>query len=160
MSSFTKILFAYSPGNLYPSSLLLIARIAFGGAFMTHGLQKWNAFTTLSETFPDPIGVGSQASLALAIFAELICPIAIILGFLHRLALIPMIFTMLTAFFVIHGADPFATREPAFLYLIAFILLLLAGPGRISVDAMIGRAINKRNRTSYSSYNQSNFDFF
>lgn len=159
MSIVNKILFPTNPGNLYASCLILAARVAFGGAFITHGLQKWNAFANLSKTFPDPIGIGSQASLGLAIFAELLCPVALILGFLHRLALIPMLFTMVIAFFVIHGADPFATRELAFLYLVVFTFLLITGPGSISFDTLIGREINRRNRNAFGSFNQSNFDY-
>ena len=35
----------------------------------------------MSESFPDPLGVGSQMSLILAIFGELACSLAFIFGF-------------------------------------------------------------------------------
>ena len=35
----------------------------------------------------------------------------------YRLAMLPMIFTMCIAFFVVHGSDPFAVKELAFIYL-------------------------------------------
>lgn len=151
MSVITKILFGIKPVSLIGSVFLLAARIIFGSTFMSHGWQKWNQADSLLQTFPDPLGVGSQASLVLALFAEIICPLAFIFGFLYRLALIPMIFTMLMAFFVIHGSDPFAVRELSFIYLILFIFLIISGPGRFSIDALIKRAINKRNRP-YDSY--------
>ena len=44
---------------------------------------------------------------------------AFIFGFLYRLAMLPMIFTMCIAFFVVHGSDPFAVNELAFIYLVA-----------------------------------------
>ena len=79
----------------------------FGGLLFSHGIAKWSNFDTMSTMFPDPLGIGSSASLSLAIFGEVICSLGFIVGAFYRLALIPMIFTMCIAFFVIHGADPF-----------------------------------------------------
>ena len=62
-------------------------------------------------------------------------------GAFYRLALIPMIFTMCIAFFVIHGADPFAVKELALVYLAIFVLMYIAGPGNYSVDRLIAKKI-------------------
>ena len=40
--------------------------------------------------------------------------------------MLPMIFTMCIAFFVVHGSDHFAVKELAFIYLVVFILLYIA----------------------------------
>ncbi len=53
----------------------------------------------------------------------------------------PMIFTMCIAFFVVHGSDPFAVKELAFIYLVVFILLYIAGPGKFSLDHFIAKAL-------------------
>ena len=56
-----------------------------------------------------------------------------------------MIFTMCIAFFSVHSGDPFAVRELAMLYLAAFVLLWIAGPGRYAVDSLIAcKLIPKR----------------
>ncbi|MCE5226330.1 MAG: DoxX family protein, partial [Porphyromonadaceae bacterium] len=81
-----KFLFPSKPDATGYSILLLGFRILFGILMMTHGLQKWDNFDALSATFPDPVGVGSTISLSLAIFAEVICSVAFILGALYRLA--------------------------------------------------------------------------
>jgi len=128
------------------SILLLTARVIFGLLFLAHGIQKWNHFQELSSTFPDPLGVGSSVSLTLAIFAELACSIGFIFGILYRLALIPMIFTMLMAFFVIHGGDSFDVKELAFVYLIVFALMYITGPGKYSVDYFLGKALVKNRK--------------
>lgn len=65
------------------------------------------------------------------------CSIGFIFGALYRLAMIPMIFTMGVAFFVIHGNDPFSLKELAFVYLVVFILMYIAGPGKFSLDRLI-----------------------
>lgn len=123
--------------------LLLSLRVLFGGLLLSHGLQKWGAFDTLSAVFPDPMGMGSEWSLSLAIFGEVICSILFIVGFAYRLVLLPMIFTMGVAFFVVHGADPFAVKELAFVYLAVFVVMYVAGAGRYSVDGWIGRKMGR-----------------
>lgn len=123
------------------SVLLLVARIVFGILLMNHGIEKWANYNELLAVFPDPLGIGSHLSLGLAIFAELACSMAFIIGFLYRLAMIPMIITMLVAFFVIHGSDPFVTKELAFVYLVVFLLMYITGPGRFAVDHWIRIAL-------------------
>lgn len=110
---------------------------------MSHGIQKWTNFQELSSTFPDPIGLGSSLSLGLSIFAELGCSVAFIFGILYRLSLLPMIFMMIVAFFVIHGGDPFSDKELAFVYMVLFILMYIAGAGKYSVDWFLGKVIRK-----------------
>ena len=134
-------LFPLKPDSMGASAFLLILRISFGLLLMNHGIQKWSNFQELSTSFPDPLGLGSPLSLGLAIFAELVCSMAFIIGFLYRLAMIPMIFTMGIAFFVIHANDAFAMKELALVYLIVFILMYISGPGKYSVDCMIGRQL-------------------
>lgn len=82
----------------------------FGVLLLSHGIAKVNDFAALSEVFPDPLGLGSRISLTLAIFGELFCSVGFIVGAFYRLALIPMIFTMCVALFVVHGDDPFAVK--------------------------------------------------
>lgn len=141
MSVIYKFLFPSKPDGTAMSLLILALRIVFGILLMSHGVQKWANFSAMSDSFPDPLGIGSQLSLILAIFGEMVCSIAFIFGFLYRLAMIPMIFTMCVAFFVIHANDPFATKELAFVYLVVFILLYITGPGKYSLDHFIAKAL-------------------
>ena len=139
-------LFPTKPNTTKVSLFLLAARIIFGILLMNHGIQKWSNFQELSTAFPDPIGLGSSIALGLAIFGELVCSMGFIVGFLYRLAMIPMIFTMVVAFFVIHANDVFAVKELAFIYLVVFVLMYIAGPGKFSIDYFIGSKLahNKR----------------
>lgn len=106
---------------------------------MTHGIEKWAQFNYLSHTFPDPLGIGSQISLVLAICAELFCSIFFIFGFLYKFTLLPMIFTMIIAFFAVHHASIAQGGELSFIYLIIFVVLLLYGPGRLSFDYILSK---------------------
>lgn len=118
---------------------LLVLRLALGGFMLVHGLQKVMNFAALSEAFPDPIGMGSQLSLILAIGAEVGCSVLVILGLLTRLAAAPLAFTMVVALFIVHGADPWKIKELAAVFLAMYVVLLITGPGQFSVDAMISR---------------------
>jgi hypothetical protein len=60
-----------------------------------------------------------------------------------RLAVIPLIITMLLAGFIVHAPDPYVKKELAFLYLLPFIFLFLSGAGRYSLDGMILNMLNK-----------------
>lgn len=145
----TKILFPYSSYTSKSKSLLLLSlRIIIGLLFLKHGLDKWENFELLQDIFPDPLGITNRSSLILAIFAEVICSIGFILGFLFRLSVLPMITSMAIAYFMVHAADPFATKELSFIYLALFLLLLIAGPGQLSIDALIGKSINRRQKSN------------
>ena len=121
------------------SAILLWARIVFGFLFMSHGIAKWIMFKDIAETFPDPIGMGSEVSFWLVLFAEILCSFGFMLGALFRLCLIPMIFTMCIAVFVIHAGDPLVKVEPAMMYLTIFILMYIIGPGKFSIDNILSR---------------------
>ena len=129
--------------NRYGVSLFLLAmRVFIGMLFMMHGLDKAVNFNILVGNFPDPFGIGSFATLLLVVFAELFCAIFFIFGLLYRIIMIPMIIAMAVAFFGIHHSD-MTQGELAFLYFVIFILMYIAGPGRFSLDAMIGKSIRK-----------------
>lgn len=117
-----------------------------GGGFMLyqHGGGKFLKFFSDEKIeFADPFGIGSTATLALVVFAEAVCSILVVLGLMTRYALIPLIFTMIYAGFVVHLQDAFGDKELALMYLAIYFALLLIGPGRYSLD----RAIKKRRST-------------
>lgn len=119
---------------------LLVLRVATGlGMLGAHGWPKLSRFGELSTRFPDPLGVGSTLSLSLAVFAEVGCAIALVLGLGTRLAAIPLVITMAVAAFVIHADDPWSKKEFALLYLVPCLTLVFTGPGRYAIDARLGR---------------------
>lgn len=130
------------------SLFILAMRILFGVLLMSHGIQKLNNYSALAGgAFPDPLGIGSEASVVLAIFGEVLCSAAFIAGFLYRLSMIPMIVTMIVAFFAVHSGDV-SGGELAFVYLLVFIIMYIAGPGRYSIDRIIAKRLYSKNNTS------------
>lgn len=117
---------------------LLLLRLTFASLmFLNHGWPKVLAFKEKFHSFPDPIGVGSEISYALTIFGEVFCPVLVAIGLFTRYASIPIIITMGVAIFIIHGADPLAKKEMALLYLVPFLVLLISGPGKLSLDSKL-----------------------
>lgn len=116
---------------------LLLLRLGASLMMITHGWAKIADFSARLTTFRDPIGLGPAISLQATIFAEFFCSILLALGFMTRLSLIPLIFTMTVVSFIVHAEDPFAQKEKALLFLLIFIVQFLMGPGRYSVDAQI-----------------------
>lgn len=115
----------------------LFLRLFAGCMMLTHGFAKIAAFSTLSHTFPDPLGVGSTLSLLMILFAEVGCSFLLIFGLLTRVATIPLLFGMGMVVFVVHGADPFSVKELPLMYMGMYVVLLLTGGGRFSLDEVI-----------------------
>jgi putative oxidoreductase len=101
---------------------------------MTHGWSKLERILDGNLNFGDPLGLGSTLSLYLVTFAELVAPVFIIVGFKTRIMALITSFAMAVAAFIAHGADPFAKKEMALLYLVGFLSVALMGAGRYSID--------------------------
>jgi putative oxidoreductase len=132
----SKLLSARYTSGAVNLSLLLI-RLGFGGLLMTHGWPKLVGFSEYAAKFPDPIGLGSQVALGLTVFAEFFCSALVVIGLATRLASIPVVICMSVVVFVIHGADPLAKQEMGLMYLVAFLAILISGPGRYSIDGLL-----------------------
>lgn len=114
---------------------LLLFRIAIGGMMLVHGVPKLlQLFSGEEIVFGDPIGIGATASLALAVLAEVICSVLIIIGLGTRLAVIPLIITMTVAILIVHATDGFQAQELGALYLICYLVLFYTGSGKYSLD--------------------------
>jgi putative oxidoreductase len=127
--------------------MFLVLRVAISAFMLTHGYGKLQSALAGGEIqFMDPFGLGQAASLYLAVFAEFFCSIFLILGFATRLAVIPLIVTMLVAVLIAHGSDPFEKKEMALHYLLVYLVILVCGAGKYSLDYFISRNISKRRR--------------
>lgn len=128
--------------------VLLILRIGIAGLMLSHGIPKLEMLLAGGEIkFMDPIGLGDTATLVLAVFAEVFCSVLILLGIAVRLAVVPLMVTMLIAIFVAHGNDGLKEKELAIHYLLTYIVFLFAGGGRLSLDSIISSRSAKRRRS-------------
>lgn len=109
---------------------------------LSHGFPKLQMLLEGGDIkFFDFLGLGPQISLGLTVFAEFVCSIFLILGLFTRIAVGILMFTMIVAGFVVHGADSFDKREMSLLYLTIYTLIMVLGAGRFSIDGMIQKRI-------------------
>lgn len=127
----------YSAGAF--NAAILFLRLSLGIMMMIHGYDKLIGFGEMQHKFMNFMGIGSTMSLALVVFAEFFCSLFLILGLFTRLAAIPLIIATCVMVFTAHKGDVFGEAQTAALYLTGYIVLLFVGPGRVSVDSMIGK---------------------
>lgn len=118
---------------------ILLFRAFAGLSMLTHGYPKLMKIINGDISFPDPIGMGTALSLYCITFAEFFCAILLVVGLFSRLSTLPLIFGMFVAGIIFHGPDPYATKELALVYMAAYSILLVTGPGRFSLDHLITR---------------------
>lgn len=122
---------------------LLVLRLSIASMMLFgHGLQKLLTFPEKMADFPDPLGVGSTTSLALAVFGEFFASIFIALGLFTRAMAVPFLITMLVAALIVHADDPWQRKEFALLYAVPALALIFTGAGRLSIDALIVKRFN------------------
>jgi len=134
-----KKLFSTKYSDRSVSFALLLLRLSLGGLMIPHGYQKLMSFASKSSGFSDPFHIGGPASMSLTIFAEFFCAILIVLGLMTRLACVPLITAMSVALFYAHHGEVFGDGEHAALYLLGYAALFFTGPGKISMDRLIGK---------------------
>ena len=133
-----KNLFRVDQGSNGIHAALLLTRLGIAALMLTHGIPKMAMlFSGEPLQFPAMFGMSPELSLGLAVFAEVFCSILLLVGFATRLAVLPLIVTMLIALIFVHAADPFAKQEPAIYYLLVYLTLLFSGAGKYSVDYLL-----------------------
>ena len=136
----------FNPGNYSQkvNLVFLLLRIGAGVLMLTHGLGKSSMlFGAGPIQFADPIGAGATASLALTVFAEVFCSALLIFGMATRLAVVPLLTTMLVAVFIVHANDAFGKKEMGLLYILVYLTLAITGAGKFSIDNLIYKKINR-----------------
>jgi len=101
-----------------------------------HGWPKWANYAQKAGGFPDPLGVGSEMALNLAIFGELVCAALLVVGLATRFAGVVVAGMFAVIVFVVQPGE--MAGELAGLYGVAALAIASIGPGRLSLDALLG----------------------
>ncbi|MHA4810024.1 DoxX family protein [Flavitalea flava] len=118
----------------------LFLRLTFGLLLcIDHGFPKLMHFSNQQAIFFDPFHIGHRWSLILVLFAEIFCALLLVLGLFTRVAALVLVINLAVAAILFHKGQSITEHEPALLYLAGFFSILLLGPGRISVDGMMGK---------------------
>lgn len=124
--------------------------------FMQFGIRQIANYDFFKVIFPDVFGIGSEPTVVMMIVIELVCSVFLILGLFTRAAAIPPIISMIIAEGVVlsqgtvsvfseamaseHALLLMMSMQPGYLPLLFigyFFFILLAGPGKISVDYLL-----------------------
>ena len=129
------------------SPLLLVIRLYWGWQFAQTG---WGKLMNLERTagFFESLDIPlPRANAIMAGAVECGGGVLLALGLFARPAAVPLIFTMLVAYWtadrdalnaILSDSDKFVTAAP-FLFLLASVIVLAFGPGKLSLDALFGQ---------------------
>ncbi len=118
---------------------LLLRIWAAGMIVYLHGWMKIGMLSAETVQFYDPFGLGPRVSVGMAVTSEVICALLLVIGLATRWAALVLVLSLTTTFVVAHGArlSGQGSGELPFLYLGCFLVILLIGPGRYSVDSAL-----------------------
>lgn len=145
-AKFIKRMFLYSAGLTFTNMARLFMRLFTGVMFMQFGIRQIAHFNELAPTFHSVLGMGSETTLLVMILIEIICSTLIILGLFTRFAIIPPFVSMIIAEHVIMQYYNTVDLTKLFslqagylpiMFMGIFIFMMLAGPGKISLDYII-----------------------
>ena len=141
---------------------LLFVRVYWGWQFWQSG---WGKLQDISK----PIGFFTELGIPFPVFnawfvslLECVGGILLILGLASRLISIPLVIDMAVAYItadrealktIFSEPDKFYAAAP-FTFLVASLIVLLFGPGAVSLDYLIARYVKKRYATSPGPFSE------
>ena len=150
-------LFLRLTGYTYTNLARLFMRLFVGIMLLQFGIRHMVNYHMLTDTFPTVMSMSPSTSLILMIIIETVCSLLIMVGFLTRLSTIPPIIAMCAAeYYILHDMVPslpiygLDSIDPGYLpimFIGIYIWMLIAGPGKISLDYFISLyIINRRGK--------------
>ncbi len=119
---------------------MFILRVGSGVLMIPYGFDKLVHFSQYKAGFMNFAGIGPTLSLALVIFAEFFCSVFLIMGLFTRVVAGILLFEMGVVVFEAHHLDIFMGKaEHGMQYLIGYIAIILLGPGKASLDGILGK---------------------
>jgi putative oxidoreductase len=95
-----------------------------------HGLPKALHVRAQLGVIEDPLHLGGAFTLAFAIFAEVVCPVLMMLGVFTRLAAMPILVVTAVALTLVHPDWTLEQGQFAWMLLILFGTVAIGGAGR------------------------------
>lgn len=133
------------------SPFLVLVRVYWGWQISQNGWGKLHNLANVTQFFA---GLGLPAPGFTATFVssfEFVCGILLALGLLSRIAALGLVIDMFTAYWtadreallaVLSNPNKFQAADP-FIFFFVALLILIFGPGKISLDHLLDRAARK-----------------
>jgi putative oxidoreductase len=135
--------------SAYPAVLLLV-RLVAGLIMAYHGLQKFQGGVSNFAAGIDSLGLPAATLIAWIVsLLELVGGLMVAVGIFARIPAVLLVIEMLLTGVYVQlvkagtgliapGDQPGTGAERDFLYLCAFLVIAVFGPGRLSLDAALG----------------------
>ncbi|GAA4277582.1 DoxX family protein [Aquimarina mytili] len=121
--------------------VLLIYRITISLAFLfIHGYKKIVNFHEEIQHIPDPFGMGGYNATLIAIFSNVICSVFVMMGLFTRLFAVGAFMIPFIGLIIVHLDDPWSVKDVPLMYSLAFIVIIILGPGKYSADRIISQS--------------------
>ena len=143
-----------SLGSNLQSLFLLWMRLTWGHQFILAGLNKLSNIDLTIQFFTSLGIISPEFHAFLVAYLEVIGGILLILGLGSRFIAIPLTMIMITALSTAHAhmlnnfqflTNPSSlVAEAPYPFLITSLMILVFGPGRISIDAWINRWVHRQ----------------
>jgi putative oxidoreductase len=136
------------------SPFLLIIRLYWGWQFFLTGKGKLLNLDRTAGYFASLNIPAPKLNAIMAGGTECFGGLLLLLGLGSRIVTVPLIFTMLVAYFtadpdkikgIFNNPDAFVTAAP-FLFLLTCVIVLIFGPGIFSLDAVIARMCGEKKK--------------
>ena len=144
MTSFFKNLFLYSAGHTYSNLSRMFLRLFTGIMFLQLCILQMRNFDQIVPTLQGFMGMSPETLMTVLVVVETLCALCIMLGLLTRLAvLIPLVLMLVAENIIMSSPSAVSNQlfnfEPGYpvMFIGIFIFMLLAGPGKISLDYII-----------------------
>ncbi len=148
-----KTFFMFNAGHTYNNLSRLFLRLFTGIMFLQMGVRQMTHIEEFANAAMGSMGLPSEGAIVAIVVVEIVCAVFIILGLFTRLALIPSIGIMIYAETVMVAATSVSSAgqmfifEPGYpiMFIGIFAYMLLAGPGKISLDYLVAiHTINEK----------------
>lgn len=124
---------------------MLVLRLFAAYEFFEAGLEKWrgeNWFADIQTEFPFPFYLlPAQLNWQLAMCAELLLPILLVLGLATRLSALALAILTLVAWYAVHAGLGYNIGDGGYkmavIYLVVLLPIILNGSGKWSLDHWI-----------------------
>lgn len=132
----------------WPNALsMLILRLFAAYEFWEAGVEKWNGenwFADIQQQFPFPFYLlSAQWNWQLAMWAELVFPVLLVVGLATRLSAAALAILTLVAWYAVHAGLGYnignGGYKMAVIYLVVLLPLVLNGGGKWSLDNLLFR---------------------
>jgi len=120
---------------------LLLIRLTLAYGFYTPAINKWQDINAIASWFESMNYPLPKLNAYMAAGTEMAGVVLLTIGFASRIISIPLIFVMLVAILTVHFGNGWEASnngfEIPFYYMIMLFVILIYGPGRISLEGIL-----------------------